>query len=63
MAANISFLLASRLGLLSLTAAVSSLYPAATVALARVVLSERLRGRQVAGLLLALVAVALIAVG
>ncbi len=63
MAANIAFLLASRLGLLSLTAAVSSLYPAATVALARVVLAERLRRRQGIGLVLALVAVVLVAVG
>ncbi len=63
MAANIAFLFASRLGLLSLTAAVSSLYPAATVALARFVLAERLRRRQVFGLVAALAAVALIAAG
>ncbi len=63
MAANIAFLFASRLGLLSLTAAVASLYPAATVALARFVLAERLRRRQVFGLVAALAAVALIAAG
>lgn len=63
MGANIAFLLASRLGLLSLTAAVAALYPAATVGLARVLLAERLRPRQGLGLVLALVAVVLIAAG
>ena len=61
MAANLLFLLASRRGLLSLVAVIVSLYPATTVLLARFVLSERLHGRQIAGLLAAGAGVALIA--
>jgi drug/metabolite transporter (DMT)-like permease len=55
------YLLASRRGLISLVAALGSLYPAATVLLARVVLHERLVRTQLVGLLLALVGVLLIA--
>jgi drug/metabolite transporter (DMT)-like permease len=61
-AANVCFLLAARHGLLSLVAVVSSLYPAATVVLARVVLDERVDRRQQLGLGCALAGVVLIAV-
>jgi drug/metabolite transporter (DMT)-like permease len=59
--ANGLYLLAVREGLLSLVAVLSSLYPAATVVLARVVLHERLQPAQVAGLGLGLAGVTLIA--
>ena len=63
MAANALYLLAARRGLIALVAVLSSLYPASTVLLARVVLKERLLGLQVAGLGLAATGVALIATG
>ncbi len=53
----------SRRGLLSLVAVLTSLYPASTVLLARVVLRERLWRVQAAGLVLAAVGVGLIAAG
>jgi drug/metabolite transporter (DMT)-like permease len=59
--ANATFAYASRHGLLSLVSVLSSLYPAVTVVLARVVHSERLRPVQLAGVLGALVGVVLIA--
>jgi len=59
--ANALYLLAVREGLLSLVAVLSSLYPAATVVLARVVLGERLRPAQLAGLGLGLAGVTMIA--
>jgi drug/metabolite transporter (DMT)-like permease len=49
--------------LAGLVAVITSLYPAVTVALAGLVLRERLAGRQVAGLGLAAVSVVLIALG
>ncbi|MDQ3765788.1 MAG: DMT family transporter [Actinomycetota bacterium] len=61
--ANVLYLLASRQGLLSLVAVLTSLYPASTVLLARVVLRERLWRVQAGGLFLAAVGVALIALG
>lgn len=60
MGANVLILLAVQRGLLSLTAVLSSLYPASTVVLARVALGERMRAMQLVGFGLALVAVALI---
>jgi drug/metabolite transporter (DMT)-like permease len=59
--ANALFVLASRIGLLSLVAVVSSLYPASTVVLARAVLHERVTRRQQLGLALAITGVVLIA--
>jgi drug/metabolite transporter (DMT)-like permease len=61
-AANALFDVAAREGLLSLVAVISSLYPASTVVLARVVLHERVERRQQVGLALALAGVLLIAV-
>ena len=63
MAANVLYLLASRRGALSVVVTLSSLYPASTVLLARVVLGERLTRLQVAGVAAALVAILLIVRG
>jgi uncharacterized membrane protein len=60
MLANVLYLLASRLGPLSVVVTLSSLYPASTVVLARVVLGERLSVQQAVGIVLALAAVVLI---
>lgn len=61
--ANAAFLLATRRGLLSIVSLLASLYPAATVVLARFVLHERLTAAQSAGLAGAAAAVALIVLG
>ncbi len=63
MTANVLYLLASRMGSLAVVVTLSSLYPASTVALARVVLGERLHRTQVIGLMCALAAVVLIVAG
>jgi drug/metabolite transporter (DMT)-like permease len=63
MTANVLYLLASRMGSLAVVVTLSSLYPASTVALARVVLGERLHRMQVIGLVCALAAVVLIVAG
>ena len=63
MSANALYLLATRYGPLSVVVTLSSLYPASTVILARIVLGERLNGWQVAGVACALVAVTLIVGG
>jgi len=62
MVSNILFLLAVRETLLSLVVVITSLYPASTIVLARVVVGERLTRHQVAGLALGTVGVVLISV-
>ena len=59
--ANMFYLAASRRGLLSIVAVLTSLYPASTMVLARTLLGERLARPQLAGLALAVVGVVLIA--
>ena len=61
--ANIAMLLALHASLLSLAGVLMSLYPAATVLLAIVVLRERVTRWQAIGMVLALAAVAMIAAG
>jgi drug/metabolite transporter (DMT)-like permease len=61
--ANGLFALATRHGLLSVVAVVSSLYPLATVLLARTLLRERVRRIQELGIAAAMAGVALIAAG
>lgn len=61
--ADLLFLLATRRGLLSLVAVITSMYPAATVAFAARILRERIAAQQLAGLAIAAVSVALIASG
>lgn len=61
--ANVLFAGASSEGLLALVAVAASLYPVATILLARVVLGERLARVQQAGVVLTLGGVAMIAAG
>lgn len=61
--ANILFAAGSQRGLLSVVAVLGSLYPVATIALAGVVLKERMGRAQAAGVALAVCGVALIAAG
>jgi drug/metabolite transporter (DMT)-like permease len=61
--ANLCFALASTRGLLSLVSVAGSLYPVATIALARFVHHERLARIQYAGVVGAIAGVALIAAG
>jgi drug/metabolite transporter (DMT)-like permease len=58
--ANGAFALASTMGLLSLTATLSSFYPVMTAALARLVLGQRLRRHQLGGVAVVLAGVILI---
>ena len=60
MLANVCFLLATRRGLLMLVTLITSLYPAPTVILARVVHGQRISVPRAAGIALALAGVALI---
>jgi drug/metabolite transporter (DMT)-like permease len=60
---TISYFFATHEGFLAVTAVLTSLYPAITIVLARVVLGERLTVLRLAGLTLAAGCVALIAVG
>jgi drug/metabolite transporter (DMT)-like permease len=57
------FFLATHHGLLAITAVITSLYPAVTILLARVLLGERLTRLRLAGLCFAAASVALIAAG
>ncbi len=61
--ANVLFATASTQGLVSVAATLGSLYPVVTITLARVVLGERLRAVQNAGVVLALAGVVAIASG
>ena len=60
MLANALYLIATRTGQLSIVVTLSSLYPASTVLLARLMLKERLNTWQLAGVGCALAAVVLI---
>jgi drug/metabolite transporter (DMT)-like permease len=62
-AANVMFALAARQGLLTLVSVLGSLYPVATVLLARWFLHERLARWQVVGVVAAFTGVAMIAAG
>jgi drug/metabolite transporter (DMT)-like permease len=59
-AANVCYVLATRVGLFGLAVVITSLYPGMTVLLARLVLGERMRWLQRAGLLVAAVGVVLV---
>ncbi len=59
--ANICYVAATRTGMFGLAVVLASLYPGATVLLARVVLGERLRWVQRAGLALAAIGILLVA--
>lgn len=61
--ANGLFQLATQRGLLSVVAVLGSLYPAATVVLARILINERMNRIQGAGVVLALTAAGLLAFG
>lgn len=61
MAANVLYAVAAQRGLLSLVATITSLYPAATIVWARIVLGERIRPLQAVGLGFAALAIFLIA--
>jgi drug/metabolite transporter (DMT)-like permease len=61
-AANLLYLLSTREGLLSIVAVLTSMYPASTILLARIVLGERMARLQVAGLVLAVAGVTMMTV-
>jgi drug/metabolite transporter (DMT)-like permease len=61
--ATILYFVATHHGLLAVTAVITSLYPAVTILLARVLLGERLTAFRLGGLVLATASVSLIAVG
>jgi len=62
-AGTLLYFIATHAGLLAVTAVITSLYPASTILLARVLLRERLTRIRIAGLCLAAASVALIAAG
>jgi drug/metabolite transporter (DMT)-like permease len=59
---NLFYILAAQAGRLDIAALVSSLYPAGTIVLAAILLRERPSRRQMAGIGLALAAVAMLSV-
>jgi drug/metabolite transporter (DMT)-like permease len=59
--ANICYVTAARTGMFGLAVVLASLYPGVTVLLARMMLGERLRGVQQAGLALAAIGIVLVA--
>lgn len=61
--ANVAFFAATTVGLLTIAAVLTSLYPAGTIVLARLVLNERISRGQGLGLALAGIAVVLITLG
>jgi drug/metabolite transporter (DMT)-like permease len=61
--ATLTFQLAAQAGELTVAGVLAALYPTVTVVLAFLVLSERIRGIQAFGLLLAASAVTLVSVG
>ena len=63
MGANILFVLANHRGLLSLVSVIASLYPVSTIVLALRIDRERVTGSQVAGMALAVTAIALVSLG
>jgi drug/metabolite transporter (DMT)-like permease len=63
MTANVFYLIAVRQGPLAIVATLTSLYPAGTILLARIVLAERLRLVQQAGVACAVLAIVLIVSG
>lgn len=63
MLANVLYVLAVRRGLLSIVATLTSLYPTSTIILARIILGERLRALQQAGVACAGAAIVLIVTG
>ena len=58
--ANVCYVLATRAGLFGIAVVLTSLYPGVTVLLARLVLGERIRPLQLAGLLLAIAGIAVV---
>jgi len=60
---NVTFLVATRSGALAIAAVLTALYPVGTILLARVFLKERIALSQGAGIVLALGACALLAIG
>jgi len=60
---NAGFIVAAQLGALAVASVVSSLYPVTTIILAATVLRERVTATHAVGIVLALVAIALIAAG
>lgn len=63
MAAVVGYALATQRGLITISAVLTSLYPAFTIALAHLVLHERIHRAQAVGLVLCAVAVGLVAAG
>ncbi len=60
---NVFFLIATRAGELAIAAVLTSLYPVGTILLARIVLKERIAKSQTLGIVLAIAACVLIAIG